>query len=188
MFDPETPHSGIEVRHALSTLLGEGMTWQSPRSDAWFFAPQGAAWSPAFHIRHLRKTSSAILTGLKLPRLVLTLRFGRRSGGSRSYTEMHTLYLAAIAAGAQAGPFTPKEEPAAANLTERRPEILNRWTSVTVEFTNAVADWSEDALDTSQMPHPLLGTLSVREMLFFTVFHTAHHLRRVVERSDAMPG
>jgi hypothetical protein len=33
-----------------------------------------------------------------------------------------------------------------------------------------------------RLPHPLLGKLTVREMLFFTVYHNAHHLDQVASR------
>jgi hypothetical protein len=184
MFEPGTPHSGRELQQALSTLLGEGMAWQSPRSDAWFFAPQGTAWAPSVHFRHLRKSTTPLVTAIKLPRLVLTLRFGRHSGPSRSFAAMHEAYMVRLAAGATAGGFTPKDEAPPANPTDRRQEILSSWTSATVNLTNAMAEWPEDALDQYQLPHPLLGTLSLREMLAFTVFHTAHHLRRMAERSE----
>ena len=186
MFDPGTPQSGRELQQALSTLLGEGMAWQSPRPDPWFFAPQGTAWAPSVHFRHLRKSTTPLVNALKLPRLVLALRFGRHSGPSRSFTDLRDRYLALIAAGAKAGRFTPKEEASPANPTDRRQEILSSWTSATVDLTNVAAEWPEDALDRYQLPHPLLGTITVREMLAFTVFHTAHHLRRVAERSERM--
>ena len=39
-------------------------------------------------------------------------------------------------------------------------------------------------LDAVLLPHPLLGKLTVREMLFFTVYHVQHH-RALVERDHA---
>jgi hypothetical protein len=36
--------------------------------------------------------------------------------------------------------------------------------------------WSEDDLDNHRLPHPLLGKLTVREMLFFTLYHIQHHM------------
>jgi hypothetical protein len=34
-------------------------------------------------------------------------------------------------------------------------------------------------MDYHVLPHPLLGPLSVREMLFFTVYHNTHHVLNV---------
>ncbi len=184
MFDPGMPQTGRDVQQALSTLLGEGMAFQSPRSDGWFFAPQGEAWAPAIHFRHLRKATTPLVNALRLPRLVLTLRFGRHGSPSRSFETLREAYFALIATGATAGRYTPREEGPPPDPTERRQAILSSWTTATVDLTNAMGEWQEDALDRYQLPHPLLGTLSVREILFFTVFHTAHHLRRIAERSE----
>ncbi|MEO8501391.1 MAG: hypothetical protein ABI565_10790 [Vicinamibacteria bacterium] len=32
-----------------------------------------------------------------------------------------------------------------------------------------------EALDSTRLPHPILGRLSVREMAFFTLYHLRHH-------------
>lgn len=183
MFDPGTPHTAPELVAALSRLLGEGMSYQAPRSDAWFFAPQGSAWSPAGHFRHLRKSTTALLNGVRLPHFVLRLRFGMHEGPSRQIGEVRKIYLEKIAAGgmAPAELVAPEETPA--DPTSRRQEILARWTSVTIELTNRIGSWSEESLDQIQFPHPLLGNLTAREMMGFTVFHTAHHLQRIAERS-----
>jgi uncharacterized damage-inducible protein DinB len=46
-------------------------------------------------------------------------------------------------------------------------------------LTARVAKWSEANMDYHVLPHPLLGPLSVREMLFFTVYHNTHHVLNV---------
>jgi hypothetical protein len=183
MFDTGTPHSGPELIAALNRLLGEGMTYQSPRPDTWFFAPQGSAWSPAGHFRHLRKSTSALLTGVRLPRFVLRLRFGRHTAASRPFAELRKRYLDQIAAGFKAPSAFVAAEESPADPATRRQEILSRWTSVTVELTTVMRGWDEASLDRVTLPHPLLGNLSAREMMAFTVFHTAHHLQRIAERS-----
>jgi hypothetical protein len=189
MFDTGTPRTGPELIGALSTLLGEGMTYQSPRPDAWFFAPQGNAWSPAQHFRHLRKSTSALLNGVRLPRMMLRLRFGKFSGTPRSYPVLRKIYLDKIASGFKAPPsFVPDADATPSDPSLRRQEILSRWTAVTVDLTNVMGKYDEAALDTIQLPHPLLGDLSAREMMCFTVFHTAHHLQRIAERSGPITG
>jgi hypothetical protein len=37
-------------------------------------------------------------------------------------------------------------------------------------------------MDRSAMKHPLIGLLSVREMLLFVIVHERHHLRNVQTR------
>ena len=68
---------------------------------------------------------------------------------------------------------------------KRRAEIMTSWREVTQDLCKGASRWDEKALDAAQGPHPLLGTLSLREMLEFTVYHTTHHLRIVAERVRA---
>jgi hypothetical protein len=35
--------------------------------------------------------------------------------------------------------------------------------------------YSEASLDELILPHPLLGKLTLREMLYFTIYHAGHH-------------
>lgn len=184
-FDIGTPNTGPELSHALGALLAAGTTFLQGLGDAAFFAPQGSAWSPAEHVRHLRKSATPVVTALGLPRWLLALLFRRPAARSRSFHAVRELYQAKLAAGATAGSFAPSAESAPADPAARRQEILREWASATVGLQNAIAKWPEEALDLHRLPHPLLGSLTVREMLHFTVYHTAHHLRRVAERSAA---
>jgi len=40
----------------------------------------------------------------------------------------------------------------------------------------AFSRWPEAALDTHALPHDLLGRVSVRELMFFVLYHDRHHL------------
>ena len=177
-----SPSSGAEMSHALGQLLASGISQLTSLSDETFFAPQGAAWSPAEHIRHLRKSAAPLVMALGLPHWLVRLRFGVPTRPSRSYEEVRDVYLQKLAAGANAGRFAPSPEPQPGNLTARRQEILSYWARATTGLQNAIAKWPEDALDRHQLPHPVLGLLTVREMLAFTVYHTSHHLNRIAER------
>jgi hypothetical protein len=182
-FETGEPRSLSELSGTLHRLVAEGTAFLAPMQDQAFFSPQGTAWPPALHVRHLQMSSAPLVLALKLPHFLLRLRFGSPDGKSRSFSEVREVYLGALEGGAQAGKYTPDPERSQANSTDRRHEIMNSWTMVTVELTNAMAGWSEADLDRYRLPHPVLGNLTVREILCFTVYHTAHHLRRVRERA-----
>jgi len=46
----------------------------------------------------------------------------------------------------------------------------------------AITAWGDDALDRYRLPHPLIGKLTLREMLVFTLFHFDHHRDNVARR------
>jgi len=182
MFDPGSPFTGPELVRSLKRTVDEGGAFLASLADDVFFRRPGASWSPAEHVKHLRKGSAPLALALRLPPLLLRLRFGAHQGASRPFDELRTTYLGALAAGGQAGRFAPSVEPAPLDPKKRRGEIMTSWREVTQDLCKAVTRWDERSLDAAQGPHPLLGTLSLREMLEFTVYHTTHHLRIVAER------
>lgn len=184
-FDTGAPRSREELGRSLNALLAEGTTYLTTLPLPVFFTPQGTAWSPAQHVRHLELSSRPLALALKLPRLILRLRFGLASAPSRDFATMREVYLGALSRGATAGRFTPRPEPLPSDLAGRRSELLTGWAGATVELTGALAGWPDADLDRYQLPHPVMGLLTVREMLHFTVYHTSHHLRRVAERAAA---
>ena len=68
---------------------------------------------------------------------------------------------------------------------ERRERVLSRWKQGTEGLERAVPRWGDGALDRLRLPHPVLGKLTVREMLFWYHYHNHHHLCRVRERAAA---
>ena len=42
----------------------------------------------------------------------------------------------------------------------------------------AAEKWDEKELDEYYLPHPILGKLTVREILFFTIYHNLRHARQ----------
>jgi hypothetical protein len=115
---------------------------------------------------------------------MLRWRFGRAKVPSRSCSELQRAYNAALAAGGKAGRFTPSPEAAPMDSGKRRTEILDAWRTSVEQLDRAGLRWQESALDRLVLPHPLLGNLTTREMLMFTVFHTAHHLNSVATRAE----
>jgi hypothetical protein len=153
--------------------------------DAAFFQPLGTGWSPAQNVVHLTKSVRPVAKALGLPKLVLALMFGRAKRGSGSYVALGDRYQGLLTAGAGAGSFTPREVPRPANPRELRGELVAGFAEAVEQLARRSDAWSETALDRYRLPHPLLGKLTVREMLFFTVLHIAHHASKVEARQAA---
>ena len=144
--------------------------------------PQGEKWSPADHVRHLRKSIAPLVPALAMPRFVILGMFGWRRAGSRAYPVLREIYLRALGNGGQAGRFAPSPRPIPADAAQYREEVLAEWQRTSDELLVEVARWPETSLDRCRLPHPLLGKLTVREMLFFTLYHNAHHLNLIASR------
>ncbi len=142
-----------------------------------FSAPQGV-WSPAENLVHLIKSCAPVIMALNIPQTALRIRFGWVRHELRTLAQVrHTYVNEALANGGRAGgPFLPEGiEPAAGTQAN----ILAKWQEKGGELQAALEKWSDKALDQYLLPHPLLGKMTVREILFFTLYHNMHHVNDV---------
>lgn len=153
-----------------------------------FFRPIGEAWSPCDNVRHLTRSVTPVAQALRVPRVVLALLFGRAAGPSRSYEAIETTYRQALAGGGRAsGRFVPQPLVVPSDPVAVQRKIVAHLEAANAALVSRIPSWSETALDRYRLPHPLLGRLTVREMLFFTLFHGLHHTRNVARRKGLWP-
>ena len=182
MFETGEPYSRSDLVAALRQLDRNGELFLRSIPGEEFFDPQGSAWSPAEHVRHLAKSARPVARAMGAPRIVLAFRFGLHRGASPPFADLRRRYLDRLAAGGQAGRFAPGPRPRPSDVEAGRSEVVAEWRAANGALETALARWAEPSLDRYRLPHPLLGPLTIREMNMFTVYHTAHHLRRIAER------
>jgi len=189
-FPVGNPYTGEEIGASLDELHRASLTFFAEFDDEAFVRPQGEFWSPADHVRHLRRSCRPVAKALNAPKLALRARFGRPKAGSQDLEGVVARYHAALAAGGSAvgTVFEPEPMKLDTAVSAWREGLIGRWTSSVVDLVSATAKWSERALDQHQLPHPLLGKMTVREILLFTVYHNAHHVRRVSQRREIEGG
>ena len=152
--------------------------WRGMSSDA-YFAPIADGWSPSDHVRHLVKSNRPVAMALGIPRFVLRLRFGAAKAPSKRYSELVATYREALGGGLKAGTYAPAPLSAARQTPVQREESLAFLDTSLRDLIAQAGRWSERALDRLRIPHPGLGPLTVREMLFFTLYHNTHHVMGV---------
>ena len=184
MFDTGDPYHSDEIARQLLSLHAESVRYLDEMSVAEFFQPQALKWSPAEHVRHLHKSVRPLVKALAVPRIVLWVRFGRSRRRSRPFGDIRDRYRARLAKGYGANRFAPSARAVPRDAKAWRAEIMRNWTASVDALAARVDGWRDGALDRYQLPHPLMGKLTVREMMFFTVYHNAHHLRLVAERRE----
>ncbi|HEY1603337.1 MAG TPA: DinB family protein [Pirellulales bacterium] len=156
--------------------------WQRLGADEFFTLPADRGWSPAGNLVHLVGALTPVTMALKLPRFVPWLLFGRPSKPSRAFVELRDAYLGKLGQGATAGRFAAQRRPPPANPIAARDALVARWQPAVPKLCAALRRWDDAALDRYRLPHPILGKLSVREMLYFTVYHLRHHAEIVAAR------
>ena len=181
-----------ELAHGLRRLCHDSALYWNAMPDEEFVAPLGSAWSPADHVRHLTTSVRAVSRGLAMPRLVLRVLFPMRARVSRRYEVLVQAYHRALQQGGQAGRFAPSPRAVPGQPEAYRRELLEQHRVAVERITAQALSWTRTQVDDIALPHPLLGKLTVREMLMFTLYHNHHHVLVVARRrgeyfSDATP-
>ena len=140
-----------------------------------FFVREEEAWSASDNVDHLIKSHKPISKALKLPKITLKAMFGVPDKPSMTYEELCQDYRDLLAKGAQAtGRFLPDQQNPE-NPESMKVELINQFSTTSAELVSVAEKWDESELDNYLLPHPLLGKLTIREMLYFTIYHNLRH-------------
>ncbi len=163
-----------ELRSRLQAAHSEFATSLMGMSDEVFVQPTAPGkWTPGQHLDHLCRSVFPVLLAMRLPGWLRRSVFGKANRPSRSYDELLSRYHQRLAQGGRAsGPYVPGAIP-----LQRREGLLRRLAKLARQLDRATARLDEATLDREILPHPLLGKLTLREMLYFTAFHADHHER-----------
>ena len=179
-------HSKQEIIEAYKSIWQEvedAVT--SVNTDQFVAKPDDKVWSIAEEFDHVLKSASAMCSALKNKPLLLKWKFGKPNRPLRTYDEAFNRYkekLAMVNGKAVApSPFRSEE-----NKAFDRGDMLNHWNLTLNKFDKRINNWNDKNLDKVLLPHPLLGKMMVRELLYFTHFHTDHHLKSLTKKAEAI--
>lgn len=138
------------------------------------YAPEGK-WSAALQLDHLIKSVAPVNMAMGLPHFLLQWLFGMSNRPSKTYEELIEKYHRKLSEGGKAsGRFIPKDIPA-----HQKKHLLKKLNKLVNKLCQRTDRLNEKSLDTYLLPHPLLGKLTLREMLYFTAYHAEHHQKLV---------
>ncbi|MBL0883625.1 MAG: DinB family protein [Chitinophagaceae bacterium] len=135
------------------------------------YAPKDK-WNAIQQLDHLIKSVAPVNMAMGLPKFVLSWKFGIANRPSRSYEALVDRYHIKLQAGGRAsGAFIPPLQIDPVN----KEVLLKKLQSIVQQLVRKTQKQSEVSLDRYILPHPLLGKLTLREMLYFTAYHASHH-------------
>jgi len=144
-----------------------------------FEATPNGKWSAGQNLEHLIRAIQPLQQAYGLPKFVLRILFGITNRPSRSYEDVVAKYKSKLTAGGRAsGPFIPP-----VITFERKDELIKKYERHKKKLTAKIEKQKEVDLDKYILPHPLLGKVTLREMLFFTIHHNEHHLESLKNRT-----
>jgi hypothetical protein len=128
-------------------------------------------WSAGQQLDHIIKSVAPVNMAIGLPRFILKWKFGVANRPSKTYEAIVAKYKDKLSAG---GRSTKQFTPSPISYSQKA-SLLHTLTSLNKKLCAKATAASEESLDKYILPHPLLGKLTLREMLYFTAYHVQHH-------------
>lgn len=151
-----------QVIYAIQEL--DTMTFYSPSADG--------KWSTAQILGHLILSTRPINRALSTAKDQLKSSFGTSLRAPYKYDEIKLRYDVKLKSGTVQAPRPFVYQDIEKKTQE---ELLALFLSELNELCDHIDEWDERDLTTYQLPHPALGLLTLKEMIFFTDIHTDHH-------------
>ena len=167
-----------EIDHALNEKMNAFNEFISNLTEEEFEATPNGKWSAGQNLDHLIRAIKPLQLAFILPKFLLRIFFGKANRPSKSYDQLVDKYKTKLAAGGKAsGPYIP-----GVISFEKKFRLLKKYANQKVRFLKKIQRQKEADLDKYILPHPLLGKETLREMLYFTIYHNQHHLETLQQR------
>lgn len=163
-----------QLKQKLAASFQETIEWIEAQASEKFEQGPQEKWDTSQHLDHLINVSKSVNSGLRIPKFIIRYRFGKPNRPSRNYEAIVARYQEKLK-GLPPG-FAPggKKYPIAKKMT-----LLKKFDGYSKKVNKAIDKWTEDDLDRHLFPHPLLGKMTVRELLLWMTYHNYHHLNNL---------
>jgi len=157
-------------------LFGDLIT--SLNEDDFSYSPEGK-WNAGQQLDHLIRAVSPLSIGLRLPKFLIRALYGKANRPSKSFDELVKKYKSKLEGGGRArGRFIPGK----IQFYNKKKNIKGLLAKIE-QLVKNIDSYSERQLDTFILPHPLLGKVTLREMMYFTIYHAEHHRKQTISNA-----
>lgn len=149
--------------------------------DDFVFSLQNEKWTAGQQTDHINRSISPLSLVLSLPKWVTKLVVSKANRPSKSYDELVQKYLKKLDNGGRAsGRFIPTNIKAIQKI-----KLKNKIENSVSKLCKSLDKFSEEEIDKLVLPHPLLGKITLREMMYFTIYHVEHHHKITIRNLES---
>lgn len=163
----------LEEKH---TILFDWIEKQP--KDIWEKGPEGK-WTTAQQIQHLVDSLQLLNNALSYPRFFLKHKFGLCNRETRDYEEVVKNYQEKLKEHQERTRLF--NDKLIKPILKNRERLLNRLQIQHKKLQYKVRKVSDLNLDALVIPHPLMGKMTIREIIMWTAYHTEHHTSILVK-------
>ncbi|WP_422348761.1 DinB family protein [Flagellimonas sp.] len=145
----------------------------------------GPKWTAGQQLDHILKSVVPTAKIFNTTPKVLEEKFGLAQNPSRSYKTLVDDYLKVLE---NLRDFVLPERFVPTKITiENRERTLSELLAATESLNQGLHFFDEAILDSHAVLHPAMGKLTLREMLYFTIYHVTHHDRQILGNLEKYP-
>ncbi|MFK8060172.1 MAG: DinB family protein [Polaribacter sp.] len=150
---------------------------KSQPEDNWEKGPDNK-WTVSQQILHLVNSLQLLNNALSYPRFFLKYKFGVCNRASRNYATVAKKYQQKLIENQdRARIFNQKlKKP----LQKDRDRLITKLQIQQKKLQYKLKKISDVNLDTLVIPHPLMGKMTIREIIMWTAHHTEHHTQILI--------
>lgn len=149
------------------------MEYISSLDDQKFIHSQNAKWTAGQQLSHVYLCLTPISQAL-VSKEFIRQKFGLIDRPLMGYDEVIDKYINALATGGKApGRFVP--DPV---TYKDKAALSNNFNALLTLIRQQLDGYTDEELNTLILPHPLLGSMTIRELFYLMSYHATHHLRQ----------
>ncbi|MCL6265122.1 DinB family protein [Flagellimonas myxillae] len=169
----------LTINHKAFAQKIEGLTEKD------FVRIPGSKWTSGQQLDHILKSVIPTAKIFNSDPSVLESKFGLAEQPSRSYQILVNDYLKVLE---NLKDFVLPERFVPTKITfEHRKSALAELMGAVELLNSGIAQLDETTLDSHAVLHPAMGKLTLREMLYFTIYHVTHHDRQILDNLKNNP-
>ena len=169
-------HTKDQIIESLKDVFDRTHKYCQEQPDHLFAKPiREDKWSTAQNLEHLCSSAFPLTKGMSLPKIFLKTTYGANNRAEKDIDQLYAKYKRVLGEGVVAPPkYSPNDI-----SKDQKEEILGKFQYAKEKLIKVLQKWDEKSLSKYVLPHPALGKLTIREFMFFTIFHTEHHLNTI---------
>ena len=128
-------------------------------------------WTAGQQSEHIVLCVKPLVQVFSMDKAAIAQTFGRADKPGRSYEVLLDDYLVKLHEGGRA----PERYVPVITQANQKEALCETLAKLVKDLCSKIETFNEDELDNLLIPHPLLGNITLREMLYNAIYHVKHH-------------